>query len=354
MIPTGENLTRDDILRWLHEPDEEKLQMLWDTADRVRHEVVGDAVHLRGLIEVSNHCARTCRYCGVNAENKAVERYRMTEDEILSCAKRAAEYGFGTVVMQAGEDEGLSGKFVAGIIEKIKTLGDLAVTLSLGERSDEDTGLWKEAGANRYLLRFETSDATLYKKIHPDRGARVSNRIEQLKRLRGMGYEIGGGVMVGIPGQSYDTLADDLMLMRQLDLDMIGIGPYIPHPATPLADRSLFPELVKGVQALSDETTVCKVLALARLLCPEANLPSTTALATINREAGRAHGLSRGANVVMPNLTPQQYRVLYEIYPSKAGIHETAEIGMDAIRAQLAALGRSAGTGYGSRKHTGE
>lgn len=346
----GAPLTAEEIRNWLLEEDEARLETLWRMADATRHQHVGDQVHLRGLVEVSNYCVRACRYCGVNAERAEVTRYRMGRDEILACARRAAEMGFGTVVMQAGEDYGLSGTFIADVIREIKKIGDMAVTLSLGERPDADTLLWKEAGANRYLLRFETSDPELYRKIHPDRGGLVSDRIAHLRRLRAMGYEIGGGVMVGIPGQSVETLVNDILLFRELDLDMIGVGPYIPHPATPLADPERFPPLPGGRQVLATETMVCKVLSLARLMCPEANLPSTTALATINRESGRAHGLVRGANIVMPNLTPPQYRVLYEIYPAKAGIHETAEIGIEKIRKQLADLGRIPGMGHGSRQ----
>jgi biotin synthase len=228
----------------------------------------------------------------------------------------------------------------------------LAVTLSLGERDDEDLRAWKAAGADRYLLRFETSDAALYRRIHPSLPGTVSDRVEQLLRMRAMGYEIGSGVMVGIPGQSWDILARDIELFRALDIDMIGVGPFLPSPRTPLggdgAARLRAPE---GEQVPNDELTTLKVVALTRLVCPEANLPSTTALATIDPATGRELGLTRGANVVMPNVTPPRYRVLYEIYPGKACLHETAEVCHGCLHGRIRSIGRCVGQGPGGRRH---
>jgi biotin synthase len=346
-------LTRDDILAWLRETDADRLAVLWRMADETRAANVGDPVHLRGLIEISNHCVRQCGYCGLRAGNRDLGRYRMSEDEIVECARKAAEYGYGTAVLQSGEDYGLTRGFVVGVIRRIKAETGLAVTLSLGERPEEDLIAWREAGADRYLLRFETSDPALYALIHPGRGGKTahpSDRIAMLRRLRGLGYEAGSGVMVGIPGQTHDILADDIELFRHLDLDMIGVGPYIAHPNTPLGDGTHVAAIAAEDQVASDEIMVYKVVALTRLACPESNIPSTTALATINKESGREHGLQRGANVVMPNVTPPEYRVMYEIYPDKACANETADMCRGCLGARIRSIGRTVGEGAGGRR----
>ena len=348
-------MNRDEILHWLRETDESRLEVLWAEADGTRKRAVGDEVHLRGLIEVSNHCVRSCAYCGIAACAPRVARYRMTREEILECADRARDYGFGTVVMQAGEDPGIRGEWMAEVIRALKARTGLAVTLSLGERTDAELAAWREAGADRYLLRFETTDPALYRSIHPSLPGTPSDRIAQLIRMREIGYEIGTGVMVGIPGQTWDTLADDIWTFRDYDMDMIGIGPYLPSPGTPLAGalgRELT-ALAGEAQTPSDTLTTLKVLALTRLVCPETNIPSTTALATLDPASGRADGLLRGANVVMPNLTPAKYRVLYQIYPGKAGLHETADITRARIEAQIHALGRTVGRGAGASPRVG-
>ena len=349
-------MNRDEILPWLREVDEAKLEGLWAQADATRKRAVGDAVHLRGLIEISNHCLRSCAYCGIAACAPKVERYRMTQAEILACADRAKDYGFGTVVMQAGEDPGIRGDWMAEVIRRIKARTGLAITLSLGEREEKDLELWRQAGADRYLLRFETTDPGLYRRIHPSLPGTLSDRMEQLLRMRDLGYEIGTGVMVGIPGQTWGILANDVWTFRDFDMDMIGIGPYLPSPGTPLTGP-LGDELQAAAgteQTPSDPLTTLKVLALTRLVCPETNIPSTTALATLDPASGRASGLLRGANVVMPNLTPPRYRMLYQIYPGKAGLHETADITRTKIEAQIEALGRTVGRGAGTSPRVGQ
>ncbi len=285
-LPATVNPSRDDILAWLRETDAARLEVLWRAADETRRRHVGDAVHLRGLIEISNYCVRACGYCGLRAANQEIERYRMSSDEILQCAHDAEAWGWGTVVMQSGEDYGLKTAWIARIVRRIKAETGLAVTLSFGERPEEDLAAWREAGADRYLLRFETSDDELYKLIHPDLPGRTSDRMAILATLQRLGYEAGSGVMIGIPGQTYASVADDIDLFRSIDLDMIGIGPYIAHPETPLGDHSWARQIPAAEQIPSDELTVYKVVALTRLVCPDANIPSTTALATINKAAG--------------------------------------------------------------------
>lgn len=347
-----ESLTRSDVLAWLRENDESRLRMLWQRADALRRNHVGDAVHLRGLIEISNYCIRQCGYCGLRAGNREITRYRMTHDEIMSCVGQAVAYGYGTVVMQAGEDEGLTRDWVADVVRRIKTETPLAVTLSLGERDFDDLRSWREAGADRYLLRFETSDEKLYQMIHPSLPGRKSDRFAILRDLRDLGYEVGSGVMLGIPGQSYESLADDLWAFRELDLDMIGVGPYIGHPATPLARHAERLALPDAEQVPNTELMTYKAVALTRLMRPDANIPSTTALATLNTASGRERGLSRGANVVMPNLTPRRYRQLYEIYPAKACVSETADACRLCLRHRIEAMNRQVGLGPGSRRRS--
>jgi len=295
-------LDRIEILRWLTETRSEALNDLWQEADRLRKEHVGEEVHLRGLIEISNHCLRQCHYCGLRAGNRDITRYRMNPDEIVACAKQAGDFGYGTVVLQAGEDEGLTLEGVAQIVKRIKAEAAVAVTLSLGERSVDELRAWREAGADRYLLRFE------------------------------------------IPGQNYEDLANDLALFRELDLDMIGVGPFIAHPATPFGQAET---AHAEDQVPASELMTYKMIALARLVCPDANIPSTTALATLNIAEGRELGLQRGANIVMPNMTPPEYRVHYEIYPAKACIRETSDMCNRCITGRIEKLGREIGKGPG-------
>jgi biotin synthase len=339
-------IAHEDIVGWLREDHPAALQQLFARADEARRAHVGDDIHLRGLIEISSFCVRQCHYCGLRAA-RSMPRYRMSRDEILAGAHKAVELGFGTVVLQAGEDYGIRAAWLAEIIRTIKKETPLAITLSLGERRRSELCQWREAGADRYLLRFETSNPDLYNAIHPRRGAAISDRITLLCDLREMGYEIGSGVMVGIPGQTYEMLARDIELFESLNLDMVGIGPFLPHPDTPLGApgvRTAGPD-----QVPSSEWMVLKAVALTRLVCPEANLPSTTALATINTLDGREHGLQSGANVFMPVLTPAPYRRMYEIYPGKACLDEDAMRCNRCLRDRIESLGRTVGTGPGGR-----
>jgi len=340
-------MTRNQILSWLREPDEARLEGLWQEADAARRLHVGDAVHLRGLVEFSNYCGRSCHYCGLRVENRRLERYRMSADEIMDCARQAVGFGYGTVVLQSGEDYGMHGRWLCDVIRRIKSETPLAITLSLGERDEEELSDWKRAGADRYLLRFETSNRALFDRLHPAFVGRKRDRVAILRTLRRIGYEVGSGVMIGIPGQTYDDLANDLELFRELDLDMIGVGPFLPHPETPLGQDEGGLAEAGDEQVPNSELMTYKMVALTRLMCPRANIPSTTALATVNRENGRELGLCRGANVIMPNLTPPAYRCLYEIYPAKACIYETAEQCHGCLKKRIEVLGRTVGVGRG-------
>ena len=343
-------MTLPQLQTHLRETSPSGLDALYAEADRVRAAHVGEEVHLRGLVEISNFCVRSCGYCGIRAENRRITRYRMSCPEVFACALQAVAYGYGTLVLQSGEDYGLRREAIAELIRRVKAETPLAVTLSLGERPEGDLLAWREAGADRYLLRFETSDRALYDRIHPPRlGQERSDRFALLRRLREIGYEIGSGVMIGIPGQTYASLAQDLAMFRELDLDMIGVGPYLPHPDTPLGTAGLSPVASPEDQVPNTEAMTYKVVALARLQCPQANIPSTTALATLNKASGRELGLARGANIVMPNLTPVQYRALYEIYPDKACVNETADACRLCLSGRIHGMGRKVGKGPGGR-----
>ncbi|MFH1067677.1 MAG: [FeFe] hydrogenase H-cluster radical SAM maturase HydE [bacterium] len=334
-------LERAELLHWLTTDDPAPL---WQAADEARAHYAGDAVHLRALIEIGNCCVRQCAYCGLRAGNRHLLRYRMSMDEITQCARQAAIYGFGTVVLQSGEDPAVSSEDIAALIRQIKSETALAVTLSLGEREEEELAQWKEAGADRYLLRFETSDPILFDSIHPSLPHRQSDRIALLHFLRSIGYEIGSGMMVGIPGQTWESLARDIELLRELDLDMIGIGPFIPNPHTPLGQRNGDP---LPHQIPPTEEMTYRVLALARLACPRANIPSTTALATLNPVNGHELAFQRGANVVMPNITPEKYRARYQLYPGKTSVDATSDEGRLSIQRRILSLGRKIGQGAG-------
>ena len=336
---------RRELLNWLREEDPERLEELWHLANETRRANVGDAVHLRGLIEISNHCVRRCGYCGLRVNNKPLVRYRMEAGEILEAALQAVTFGYGTVVLQAGEDFGITEEWMADIIRKIKGETPLAVTLSLGERTEKELQAWREAGADRYLLRFETSDQSLFKSIHPPLGNQSCDRITLLRLLKKLGYQVGSGIMVGLPGQTYASVLNDILLFRELDLDMIGIGPFIPHPDTPLGKESQNRETAIDDQTPNTELMVYKAVALTRLVRPDANIPATSALATVNKRNGRELGLKRGANVFMPNLTPLKYRRLYEIYPAKACIDETGSTCNGCLSGRILKIGRYVGSG---------
>ena len=340
-------MKRSEILEWLKTDDDGKLQELWQRADQVRQQNVGNKVHLRGLLEFSNNCSRNCHYCGLRAGNPNIERYQMPEEEIMACVREGMDYKYGTVVLQSGEDQSLDVDWIAQLIRRIKLETPMAVTLSLGERSREELELWKQAGADRYLLRFETSNQELFNRIHPAKPGSDNDRISLLKTIGKLGYEVGSGVMIGIPGQTYEDLASDIELFRSLNLDMIGVGPFIPHHETMLGQTVAGATLLPPNQVPNTELMTYKVVALARLVCPLANIPATSALATLNTPTGRELGLSRGANVVMPNLTPKKYRALYEIYPAKACIDETAADCRACMHGRIRSIGRDVGTGRG-------
>jgi biotin synthase len=342
-------LTRSQILAWLQETRPAALEELWRQADEVRRDHVGDQVHLRGLVELSNICHRHCLYCGLRMPNTGLLRYRMSAQEIAETAHTCHALGYGTVVLQSGEDQALDISWLVGVIHRIKQTVPLAITLSVGERSRGELALLREAGADRYLLRFETSNQQLFHRIHPpSRELPERSRMDILAELRSLGYEVGSGIMIGVPGQTWDDLVNDVLTFAELDLDMIGVGPYIPHPHTPLGRHAEALAAPPAVQVPGDELTTYKTVALARLICPDANIPATTALATLNPAQGRELALQRGANVIMPNITPQHYRSSYEIYPNKVCVGDTAHACLSCVTTRVLAIGRTIGHGPGT------
>lgn len=327
-------LSKEEIVQLLGNPQYD--QALFAAADEVRQKFVGDEVHLRGLIEFSNICKNNCLYCGLRRDNLKLKRYRMSPEEIVALARRAVkDFGFKTIVMQSGEDLWFTPERLKPILAEIKKL-DVAITLSIGEKSFEEYKAYKEAGADRYLIRIETTDKDLYHRFDP--GMSWDERKECLVNLGKLGYEVGSGIMVGLPGQTLESIADDLLFLQDMQIDMAGIGPFIPHPDTPLKDE-------KG---RAFELSL-RTMAIMRLLLPDINIPATTAMETLHPE-GRIIALQCGANVIMPNVTEGEYRQLYELYPGKAALNETPLHSKTSIGARIEAIGRKIGTGYGSHK----
>ncbi len=307
-------------------------EYLFDIADEVRRKYIGDEVYLRALIEFSNICRCNCFYCGLRAANKDVERYRLSKDAILNSAKYAISQGYKTIVLQSGEDLYFSAEILADMISEIKKY-DIAITLSIGERSFEEYKILKDAGADRFLLRIETTNSEIYSKMHP--GMSLENRKRCLYDLKKLGFETGTGSLIGLPEQSEDDLAEDILFYKELNADMIGIGPLITHDGTPLAG------LPNGDLKLS-----LKVLALTRLLLPDINIPATTAMETLHPD-GRILALKSGANVVMPNVTDNAHRKNYEIYPGKVSVNYAE------LEEKLKKIGRKISTGRGFRSDNG-
>ncbi|SFM35298.1 [FeFe] hydrogenase H-cluster radical SAM maturase HydE [Pelosinus propionicus] len=330
---TTHSLTKEEIVDLLR--CNEYDQQLFLAADRVRSQYVGDQVHLRGLIEFSNVCQQNCFYCGLRKENTKVKRYRLSPDTIVDLAGKAKSYNYKTVVLQSGESQSYTVTEMQYIISSIKALG-LAITLSLGEKNRDEYQIYREAGADRYLLRIETTNPQIYKELHP--GMSFENRVRCLLDLKELGYELGTGCLVGLPNQTMECLADDILFFKTLDADMIGLGPFIPNADTPLAQE-------KG----GTFTTSIKVMAITRLLLPEANIPATTAMETLNKN-GRIIALQSGANVVMPNVTEGEYRKMYMLYPGKICVNDTPKHCIGCITGKIQGIGRHVSTEFGFRK----
>lgn len=314
----------EEILRNITEEDR---QYLKSHAREVREKHYGKDVYIRGLIEVSNICKNDCYYCGIRAGNDSCDRYRLTDEEILACCDEGYSLGFRTFVMQGGEDFSFSDDRLCGLIRAVKEkYPDCAVTLSLGERSMQSYKKLKEAGADRYLLRHETADKEHYQKLHPE-NLSWDKRMECLRNLKDLGYQVGCGFMVGSPYQTTEMLAGELKFIEEFKPHMCGIGPFIPHAKTKFRD---FPP--------GDITMTLTLLSLIRLIIPKVLLPATTALGTL-AGGGREEGILCGANVVMPNLSPKSVRKKYMLYDNKLSDGEESAQAVESLKARIKSIG---------------
>lgn len=299
-----QDASREELLTILKGLDEETKAYLFDKSLQAKEKHYGKTVYMRGLIEITNFCKQNCAYCGIRRSNGDVDRYRLDKATILACCDEGARLGYQTFVIQGGEDAYFTDEVLVDLVESIKANHpNHAITLSLGERSHDSYKALKAAGVDRYLLRHETASKALYESLHP--GMSFENRRQCLQELKDLGFQAGAGFMVGLPGQTHEDLVEDLLYLKALQPAMIGIGPFIPHKKTPVGHHT---------GGTVEDTLV--MLALTRLLLPEALLPSTTALGTLD-DKGREKALRVGANVVMPNLSPTNVREKYELYEDK-------------------------------------
>lgn len=335
-----ENFSLEDIVALLSSSKEDR-SLLFQTSAKVKEESVGNIVYFRGLIEFSNICSKNCYYCGIRKDNKNVKRYNLSDDEIIEAARFAWESNYGSVVLQGGELESESFTVrIENLLRRIKEIsnGELGITLSVGEQSYDVYKRWFDAGAHRYLLRIESSDKELYYKIHPlDDMHRFERRLQALYDLKSAGYQVGTGVMIGLPFQTLEHLAADLLFMKEFDIDMCGMGPYIEHTDTPLWENRgmLIP--------LEDRFDLAlKMIAVLRLMMKNINIASATALQAID-PIGREKALKIGANIIMPNITPGMYRDDYKLYENKPCTDEEAADCKNCLEARIHMSGNKIG-----------
>lgn len=343
------DFSRNDLVTLLLAQGDER-QQLFQQSQKIRLNSVGNKVYFRGLVEFSNICSKDCLYCGIRKSNEKVIRYDLTDEEILAACRFAWQNRFGSVVLQSGENSSPAfAKRVDQLLSKIKEISnnELGITLSCGEQSLETYQQWRKSGAHRYLLRIESSNPELYRKIHPENNLHsFSRRIQALNDLKTAGYQVGTGVMIGLPFQTIENLADDLLFIRQMDVDMVGMGPYIEHENTPLYE---FRNTLKSKQERFD--LALKMVATLRLLMPDINIAAATALQAID-PAGREKALAIGANVLMPNLTPCDYRKEYQLYEDKPCLDEDTELCKNCLEARIELSGCEIGYGeWGDSKH---
>ncbi len=340
---------KDDLIRMLNAEGGERA-LLFEKAAEVKRETVGNKVYFRGLVEFSNICSKDCLYCGIRKSNTNVLRYNVPDNEVLEACDFAWENRYGSVVLQSGERS--SPAFVKRVDDLLKAIkkrsnGELGITLSCGEQSRETYRRWFESGAHRYLLRIEASNPELYRKIHPDNWRHTfGKRLECLDMLKETGYQTGTGAMIGLPFQTVDDLAGDLLFFKNKDIDMIGMGPYLEHEDTPLYAHR---HLLKTKQERLD--LALKMVAALRLLMPDVNIAAATALQAID-PIGREKAVKVGANIIMPNLTPCNYRKEYRLYEGKPCLDEDALLCKNCLEVRIEIAGSEIGYGeWGDSKH---
>lgn len=346
---TADHFTKEELVFLLKAEGEDRKQ-LFARASEVKQQYIGNKVYYRGLIEYSNRCTKNCLYCGVRAGNSKVVRYSLEDEEVLEAARFAWKNKFASIVIQSGER---SDRAFIDTIESLlvrihtETNNELHITLSLGEQTEETYRRWFNAGAHRYLLRIEVSNPDLYKKLHPDdKNHDYYERLEALKRLKKVGYQVGTGVMIGLPFQTLENLAEDLLFFKAFDIDMAGMGPYIEHHDTPLFQ---YTHLLKPRQERFDLSL--KMVALLRIMMKNINIAATTAMQSIDPQ-GREKAIMVGSNVIMPNLTPVKYRENYLLYEDKPCLDEEAEACRGCLEARLHIAGAEIGYGeWGDSQH---
>ncbi len=316
-------LSKEEFVALLNANSPELRAMLAQEARKAKQVYFGNKIYIRGLIEFTNHCKNNCFYCGIRCDNRALDRYRLTKAEILSCCEKGYTLGFRTFVLQGGEDPYFTDEHVAELVTAIhSTYPDCAITLSLGERSRDSYQTLFDAGAHRYLLRHETANAAHYQQLHPDNMS-FDNRMTCLTHLKDIGYQVGCGFMVGSPFQSPETIAEDLLFIQAFQPAMVGIGPYISHKDTPFHNCD---------NGTLEETLL--LLSVLRLMQPNLLLPATTALGTIAKD-GQEQGILAGANVIMPNLSPDKFRKQYSLYDNKACFDKEAAESIEEIKQRM-------------------
>ena len=343
------DLVHDDIVSLLSRRDEREL---FSAAYELKCRHVGKVVALRGIVEMGNVCAKNCYYCGIRRGNAKVSRYRLGEDDVVRMARWCFDQNYGSVVLQSGEIESdAHTEYIERILKRIREFGGDAfgITLSLGEQTEETYRRWRAAGAHRYLLRIESSVPELYAKLHPADHSHA-RRVECLRVLKRLGYQTGSGVMIGLPGQTLDDLAHDIGFYREMDLDMIGMGPYIPHKDTPLGkDIELTPEYAAKQLDLG-----LRMIAVTRLYLHDVNIAATTALQALD-DRGRERGILAGANVMMPNVTDTEYRENYQLYTNKPCLDENSAKCRNCLNWRVLAIGEKINWGQrGDSPHYGK
>ncbi len=342
------NLGRDDIIYLLETTDMSLINTLFEEAYKTKIREIGPIVHLRGIAEISNICIKDCYYCGIRKSNSNVNRYKMTKDDILNAARFCLEHAYASIAIQAGErDDKEWIDFIEETIKDIHSLSEtkLGITLSLGEQTKDTFRRWREAGATRYLLRIESSNPQLYKKLHPADHS-FEKRLESLRFLRETDYQVGTGVMIGLPFQTSADLADDILFMKEWDIDMIGMGPYIPHHETPLAKADYHFDEMRQLDMGH------RMIALVRLVLKDVNIAATTALQALGGD-GRIKGLQVGANIIMPVVIDDtNYRKNYFLYDNKPGVDENCESFRQKLEDSIHSIGETISYGEkGDSKH---
>ncbi len=348
-VDNKKELSKADIKYLLEIENKDELQQLFNKAYDIKSTNIGKKVWFRGIIEFSNICRKDCYYCGIRKSNKTVERFMMKEEEILEGAEWAYKQNYGSVVLQSGErDDPYFVDFITSVLEKIKKLsnGELGITISLGEQSKKTYRRWFNAGAHRYLLRVETTNTELYKKLHPEDHS-LENRIACLRSLKEVGYQLGTGVMIGLPMQTIDDLVNDILFFKEIDADMIGMGPYIVSENTPTA------EYIDDYTAIKENQykLALKMIAATRIYLRDVNIASTTALQAL-KTYGREMGLKAGANIIMPNVTDTKYRSNYQLYEDKPCVDESSDLCMGCLEGRILKIDETVGLGeWGDSPH---